>query len=331
MTFALKRADPAAEAVAAARRTILAERAGLDALDAALGAELGPPFRETVAAILGMRGRVIVTGVGKSGHVGRKIAATLASTGTPAHFVHAGEAGHGDLGMILSDDVVIALSWSGETPELAALIDYAARFSVRIVAITSEPGSALARAADPALVLPKAREACPNGLAPTTSSLMQLAVGDALAVALLEARGFSARDFRAFHPGGRLGAQLKLARDLMHAGEALPVISPEASIAAAVEAITAKGFGATLVVGEDGRLAGIVTDGDMRRALARKAVEGPVSGIMSAKPRTLPPDALAADALALMNEAKITAVVIVEDDRPLGLVHLHDLLRAGVA
>jgi arabinose-5-phosphate isomerase len=331
MTLALRRADPAAEAVAAARRTIVAERAGLDALDAALGAELGGPFRATVAAILGMRGRVVVTGIGKSGHIGRKIAATLASTGTPAHFVHAGEAGHGDLGMILSDDVVIALSWSGETPELAALIDYAARFSVRIVAITSEPGSALARAADPALVLPKAREACPNGLAPTTSSLMQLALGDALAVALLEARGFSARDFRAFHPGGRLGAQLKLARDLMHSGEALPVVAPGAAIAAAVEAITAKGFGATLVVDAEGRLAGIVTDGDMRRALARKAVDGPVSGIMSASPRTLPPDALAADALALMNEAKITAVVIVEDGRPLGLVHLHDLLRAGVA
>jgi arabinose-5-phosphate isomerase len=318
-------------ALASAARTLEAERAGLDAVARALRGDLGRAFEAAVDAIRTGRGRVIVAGIGKSGHVGRKIAATLASTGTPAHFVHAAEAGHGDLGMIAAEDVVLALSWSGETTELAALIDYAARFGVKLIAMSSEPRSTLARSADIVLALPKAKEACPNGLAPTTSSLMQLALGDALAVALLEARGFTARDFRRFHPGGRLGAQLKLARDLMHTGDELPVVRSGAPIAAAIETISAKGFGASFVVGADGKLAGIVTDGDLRRALARGTTTGAVDAIMTRGPKTLPPDALAADVLALMNGAKITVVAIVEDGRPLGLVHMHDLLRAGVA
>lgn len=320
--------DPVTTALAA----VAAERAGLYALHAALSDGLGPPLRAAVARILEGRGRVIVTGIGKSGHVGRKIAATLASTGTPAYFVHPAEAGHGDLGMIAPDDVVLALSWSGAVAELAPVIAYAARFGVTLVAMTSGVDSMLARAADIVLELPRAAEACPNGLAPTTSTTMQLALGDALAVALLAVRGFSARDFGIFHPGGRLGAGFKLVRDLMHAGAELPMVTLGTSVIEAIPLMTEKRFGCALVVDAHGRLAGIVTDGDLRRALAGGLTGGAVDAIMTRDPRTAPPDMLAAEALAAMQGPRpITVLAVVDDGTPVGLLHMHDLIKAGVA
>jgi arabinose-5-phosphate isomerase len=317
-------------AVASALRTLAAEREGLDALSAALSGGLGRGLQLAVALIGASKGRVIVTGMGKSGHVGRKVAATLASTGTPAYFVHPGEASHGDLGMIHTDDVVLALSWSGETAELADLLSYSRRFRIGLVAVTSEASSTLAREADIALVLPKAREACPNRLAPTTSTTMQMVLGDALALALLEARGFSARDFHVFHPGGRLGAQLRQARDVMHAGETLPLVDEGATIGEAIAAISQKGFGCAILVDGEGRLAGIITDGDLRRHAGR-AQDSPAASIMTRKPRVIAPDTFLAEALEMMETAKITALVVVEKRRPVGLVQFLDLLRKGVA
>src|SRR5215203_4490843 len=276
--------------IASALRTLATERDGLGTLMEAIGNGLGDAFAAAVDLIAAAHGRVIVTGMGKSGHIGRKIAATLASTGTPAYYVHPGEASHGDLGVIQPSDVIVALSWSGETTELSDLIAYAKRFRVGLVAITAHAGSTLGRQADVALVLPKAQEACPNGLAPTTSTTMQLALGDALAVALLEQRGFTAHDFRVFHPGGKLGAQLKLVRDVMHVGERLPLVSAGARMDAAIEEISRKGFGSVIVVNEDGTLAGIVTDGDLRRNLRPDLGTLPVEAIMSRKPRTIAPD-----------------------------------------
>lgn len=318
------------DAAASALRTVAAERAGLDALSAALADGLGAPFRASVDAILAARGRVIVAGMGKSGHVGRKIAATLASTGTPAYFVHPAEASHGDLGMIMAEDVILALSWSGETTELGALIDYAARFSVTLIAVTSETTSTLAQAADHALVLPKAGEACPNGLAPTTSTTIQMALGDALAVALLEARGFSARDFRVFHPGGKLGAGLRLVRDLMHVGAALPLVARDTLVSDAILTMSEKRFGCVIVTEADGRLAGIFTDGDLRRATVKKALGVRVDEVMTAGARTIAPDALAAEAMEMIEAGRFTVLIVAEAGRPVGILHLHDLLQAGV-
>jgi arabinose-5-phosphate isomerase len=323
--------DSLPDPVASALRTLATERDGLGVLVEAIGNGLGPPFVAAVDLIGRARGRVIVTGMGKSGHVARKIAATLASTGTPAHYVHPAEASHGDLGMVQPEDAIVALSWSGETTELADLIAYAKRFRVGVVAVTANAASTLARQADVALVLPKAQEACPNGLAPTTSTTMQLALGDALAVALLEQRGFTAHDFRVFHPGGKLGAQLKLIRDVMHTGERLPLVRLGATMDEAIVEISAKGFGSVVVVDDEGRLAGIVTDGDLRRNLRPDLGTLPVEAIMSRKPRTIAPDDLVAKALEVQESAKITALVVVEDGRPVGLVHYLDLLRIGVA
>jgi arabinose-5-phosphate isomerase len=320
-----------APAVASAVRTLATERDGLGVLIDAFAGRLGETFAEAVAVIAGAKGRIIVTGMGKSGHVGRKIASTLASTGTPAFYVHPGEASHGDLGMVRPDDVILALSWSGETTELSDLIAYAKRFRVSLVGVTSKPGSTLGAQADICLTLPQAKEACPNGLAPTTSTTMQIALGDALAVALLEGRGFSAQDFRVFHPGGRLGAQLKLVRDVMHVGERLPIIAVDAPMEAAVAEISAKGFGSVIVVNSDGTLAGIVTDGDLRRNLSPDLPTLPVSAVMTRTPRTVVSDTLVAKALEIQETAKITSLVVVEDRRPVGLVHFLDLLRAGVA
>lgn len=327
-------AAPAARgpAVQSALRTLELERAGLDALAAALDGPLGDALSGAVAAIAASEGRVIVTGMGKSGHVARKIAATLASTGAPAFYVHPGEASHGDLGMIQAQDVVLALSWSGETPELADLITYAGRFHIPLIALTSRAESALARAADIRLVLPAAEEACPNGLAPTTSTTMQLAMGDALAVALLEARGFTAQDFRVFHPGGRLGAKLILVRDLMHRADTLPLVPVGATMAQAVLEISAKGFGCVGVVDAKGALAGIVTDGDLRRHMRPDLMALPVDEVMTRAPRAVAPEALAAVALDMMNARKILALFVVDaQGAPCGLVHMHDLLRVGVA
>jgi arabinose-5-phosphate isomerase len=312
-------------------RTLDLEAAGLVALREAL--QDGPLGEATIAAVrlvLGRRGRVIVTGMGKSGHVGRKIAATLASTGTPAHFVHPGEASHGDLGMIMPEDVVLALSWSGETPELSSIIAYARRFRVALVGITSRADSPLAAASDHALVLPRVKEACPNGLAPTTSTTMQLALGDAFAMCLLEARGFSPTDFRVFHPGGKLGAQLLRARELMHHAGELPLLAGEAMLSQAILVMTSGRSGIGGVVDGAGRLVGVVTDGDLRRAFQKGFVDRPVHEAMTRNPLVAAPEDRAADLLELMNSRLITALFVVEEERPVGIVHLHDLLKVGV-
>jgi len=279
-------------------------------------------------------GRVVVSGMGKSGLIGRKIAATLASTGTPALFVHPAEASHGDLGMIVAGDAVLALSNSGETAELADLVAHARRFGLPLVGITARADSTLARAADVALILPRAAEACPMGLAPTTSTTMQVALGDALAVALLTRRGFTAADFRQIHPGGRLGARLRRVRDLMHTGDAMPLASPDMKMATALVRMTEKRFGCLGITDADGRLRGIITDGDLRRAMGPDLLDRSARDVMTPSPRTIGPDALAVEALHDMNahERPITALFVVDEaGRALGILHLHDLLRAGTA
>jgi arabinose-5-phosphate isomerase len=318
--------------VASAMRTLDAEIEGLRALQASLSYSLGEAFGESVAIIAQAPGRVVVTGIGKSGHVARKIAATLSSTGRPAFFLHPAEASHGDLGMVAAGDVVLALSWSGETPELRDVIHHCARFGLPLIAVTAERASALARAADITLVLPKSEEACPNRLAPTTSTTMQIAFGDALAVALLEARGFSAKDFRTFHPGGRLGAQLVTVRDLMLAGEQLPAVSSRATLSEAILAITQTRCGGVGVVDDEGMLVGAFTDGDLRRALAKADLAAPVIDHMNQSPVFVEPSALATEALREMNERErpILLLFACEAGRLVGAVHMHDLLRVGV-
>lgn len=319
------------EAIASAMRTIEIEQAGLASLGGALKGALGVAFAAAVETIAGAKGRVIVSGMGKSGHVGRKIAATMASTGTPAYFVHPGEASHGDLGMITQDDVVVALSWSGETAELRDVLQYATRFRVPVVAITSTVDSALGRAADVVLILPKVGEACPHGLAPTTSTTMQLALGDALSVALLESRKFTAGDFKRFHPGGKLGAVLAFVRDVMHVGDAVPLVPLGAKMSEALIVMTQKSFGCVGVVDEKGALIGVVTDGDLRRHMGPGLIEAPVEWIMSRSPRSIAPDDLAAGAMSEIQSRAITALFVVENGKPVGLVHIHDLLKLGIA
>jgi arabinose-5-phosphate isomerase len=275
----------------------------------------------------------VVTGMGKSGHVARKIAATLASTGTPAFYLHPGEASHGDLGMIAAGDVVLALSWSGETPELRDVIHYCKRFGMPLIAISSEAGSALAGEADVALVLPKAEEACPNGLAPTTSTTMQLAFGDALAIALLEARGFSAADFRDIHPGGRLGARLITVADLMATGADVPTLPQTATLSEAIFEITRGRYGGAAVVDPEDRLVGVFTDGDLRRALPTADLSALVVDHMTRAPVFVDPHLLATEALRVMNERPrpIMLIFVCAHDHLVGVVHMHDLLRAGIA
>ena len=311
-------------------RTLEAEAGGIAALTASMQDGLGPAFTAAVDMVRAARGRVIVTGMGKSGHVGNKIAATLSSTGTPAFFVHPAEASHGDLGMITRDDVIMALSWSGETVELKNLIDYSRRHRIGLIAVTVDPGSTLAKAADIVLTLPQAREACPHNLAPTTSSLMQLALGDALAIALLESRGFTALDFGALHPGGRLGAALKSVRDLMHSGAKIPLAPMGSAMSDALVEMTAKGFGCVGIL-DRGVLVGIITDGDLRRKMRPDLLETKVDAVMTRTPKTVRPDQLATEALEILNSSKITALFVVEASAPIGIIHLHDLLRAGVA
>ena len=312
--------------VEVAFRVIRAEIDGLQSLAAALD----DGFERAVAVCAAAHGRIIVTGIGKSGHVGRKIAATLASTGSPAQFIHPAEASHGDLGMITRDDVIMALSWSGETVELKNLIDYSRRHRIGLIAVTVDPGSTLAKAADIVLTLPQAREACPHNLAPTTSSLMQLALGDALAIALLESRGFTALDFGALHPGGRLGAALKSVRDLMHSGAKIPLAPMGSAMSDALVEMTAKGFGCVGIL-DRGVLVGIITDGDLRRKMRPDLLETKVDAVMTRTPKTVRPDQLATEALEILNSSKITALFVVEASAPIGIIHLHDLLRAGVA
>jgi len=317
--------------IASALRTLDTEREGLAALAAAMCDGLGPAFVDAVDTIRRAHGRLIVSGMGKSGHIARKIAATFASTGTPAFFVHAADASHGDLGMITTDDVMLVLSWSGETEELKSLIDYSRRFGIALIAVTVNAESTLGKAADIVLALPQAREACPHNLAPTTSSLMQLALGDALAIALLESRGFTPVDFGVFHPRGNLGAALKFIRDVMHPGAALPLIMRGALMSEAIVEMSAKGFGCVAVTDPDGKLAGVITDGDLRRHMGVDLLQATVDEIMTASPKTVRPDQLASEALQLLNAAKITALIVVDMERPVGIVHFHDLLRVGAA
>ncbi len=318
-------------AVQSALRTLEAEGGGIAAIEAALRSDLGEPFARAADLILGAKGRLIVTGLGKSGHIGRKIAATFASTGTPAFFVHAAEAGHGDLGMITTDDVVLALSWSGEQPEMKALITYATRFAIPLIAMTAERDSTLSQAADVALTLPKAREACPHNLAPTTSSLMMLALGDALAIALLEGRGFTSVDFSVLHPGGKLGAMLKHISDIMHTGAAVPLKPLGTRMSEALVEMTSKGFGCVGIVDVRGAVVGIVTDGDLRRHMGSDLMTALVDDVMTKNPKTIRGTLLASEALELLNASKITALIVTEANKPVGIVHMHDLLRAGVA
>jgi arabinose-5-phosphate isomerase len=313
-----------------ARAVLGTEAAGLRALAAALD----DSFTRAVDLLDGATGRIVVSGMGKSGHVARKIAATLASTGTPALFVHPAEASHGDLGMIIPGDVVLALSNSGETAELADLVAHTRRFGLKLIGITARGGSALASAADVALLLPAAAEACPMGLAPTTSTTMQVALGDALAVALLTRRGFTAGEFRQFHPGGKLGARLRRVRELMHAGEAVPLAPPDTKMDRALLLITEKRFGCLGIIDAAGRLVGIITDGDLRRAMGPDLLVRQAGEIMTSAPRTIGPEALAAEALHVMNarERPITTLFVVDTaGRPVGILHVHDLLRAGLA
>jgi arabinose-5-phosphate isomerase len=317
-----------------ARDVLSAEAAGL----LSLSASLGERFTAAVDRITAVPGRVVVTGMGKSGLIARKIAATLASTGTPALFVHPAEASHGDLGMIVKGDSVLALSNSGETAELADIVAHARRHGLPLVAITGRAESTLAKAADVALILPKAPEACPMGLAPTTSTTMQVALGDAIAVALLTRRGFTASDFHRIHPGGRLGARLMRVRDIMHAGDSLPLATPGTRMDAALVRMTEKRFGCLGITNEAGALIGIITDGDLRRAMGPGLLQRPAQEIMTASPRTIDAGALAVEALHAMNahQRPVTTLFVVDAEsdspgHPVGILHVHDLLRAGLS
>ncbi|WP_108513302.1 KpsF/GutQ family sugar-phosphate isomerase [Bradyrhizobium algeriense] len=318
-------------AIASALKTLEAEAEGVRALAAALAADLGSAFGEAVKLILNTSGRLIVTGLGKSGHIGRKISATFASTGTPAFFVHAAEASHGDLGMITDSDVILALSWSGEQQEMKNLINYASRFEIPLIVMTANEHSTLGKAADIVLALPKAREACPHNLAPTTSSLMLLSLGDALAIALLQSRGFTSVDFSVLHPGGKLGAMLKHARDLMHVGDTMPLKPLGTSMAEALIEMSSKGFGCVGIVDSCGDIVGIITDGDLRRHMRADLTNAGVEDVMTKNPKTITADFLAGEILQMLNASKITAVYVADAAKPVGIVHIHDLLRIGVA
>jgi len=327
----------ASDAIALARGVLSTEQAGLAALSDALDADtsgLGTHFSAAVDRIAASPGRVVVSGIGKSGHVGRKIQATLASTGTPSFFLHPSEASHGDLGMVQKDDIVLMLSHSGETPELADIVAYARRFDIFLMAMTSNAGSTLGRAADLCLCLPVASEACPMGLAPTTSSVMQLALGDALSIALLDRRRFSASDFGVFHPGGHLGASLRSVQALMHRGDAMPLGTAATPLSAVILEMTRKAFGCMGVLDDDGTLIGLITDADLRKAIERDLNHTTAAEVMNPAPMTAAPDILAAEALRLMNQRSrpVTSLFVLDTARrPLGIVHIHDLLRAGVA
>ncbi len=314
--------------LATGRRVIAAEAAALTTL----GAGLGSGFAEAVELILNATGRVIVSGMGKSGHIARKIAATLASTGTPAQFVHPAEASHGDMGMLTKGDVVLVLSNSGETPELADVVAHTRRFHIPLIGVASRSDSTLLRQSDVRLLLPPAEEACGSGIVPTTSTTMTLALGDALAIALMEHREFTPENFRDFHPGGKLGARLSKVSDLMHRNDALPLVGMETPMSDTLLTISQKGFGVVAVLDDDHRLAGIVTDGDLRRHMDG-LLDHVAGDVMTRDPRTIGPDALAEEAVALMNEHKITCLFVVDpagSARVAGLIHIHDCLRAGL-
>ncbi|MFS4438265.1 KpsF/GutQ family sugar-phosphate isomerase [Paracoccaceae bacterium GXU_MW_L88] len=328
------------DALSAPHRAIARGIDALRAMDADLEGALGASFVQARDLALAAEGHVIVVGVGKSGHIGGKLAATFASTGTPAFFVHPTEASHGDLGMIRKGDVLILLSWSGETKELSDIIAYAGRFSIPMIGITAGADSMLAKAADVSLLLPRVEEACPHNLAPTTSTLQQMAIGDALAIALLEARGFSADDFRGFHPGGKLGARLASVSDLMVSGDDLPLIDDAANVYDGLAKITEKGKGIVGITDHAGKLAGVITDGDIRRHLESHASGSmkdvlwntKASEIMTKQPQIIAPNRPAATALAQMESRRISSIFVVDEAGvPVGLVTFLRLLQAGVA
>lgn len=326
-------------ALAAALHAIEITKTGVAALEeAALQGPLGEAIDKAIGIIAEGKGRLIVTGIGKSGHIARKLAATFSSTGTAAYYVHPTEAGHGDLGMVDSTDVILALSWSGETTELAVVLAFAKRFDVPVVALTAGAESTLAAAADVALILPRVREACPHNLAPTTSTVLQLAIGDAIAMGVMVRRGFSETDFHIFHPGGKLGSQLRRVSEIMHK-ESLPLIAHNSRMTDAILAISSGGFGVVGVVDETGCLSGVVTDGDLRRfvhsdlgpQLSPAKLETPVTSVMTRNPITVGPQIFAAEALDLLQNRKISVLFVVEDQKPVGVLHTLDLLRIGVA
>ena len=310
--------------LAAAREVIAREVEGLEAVSKALDKD----FLTLVERIAALKGRVIVSGMGKSGHIARKIAATMASTGTPAHFVHPSEASHGDLGVITSDDLVICLSNSGETHELRDIIAYTRRFSIPLVALVRRDASVLVEAADMAFVLPAIPEASPTG-APTTSPTMMLAFGDALAIALLEHKGFTRDDFGVYHPGGKLGSQFLRVSALMHKAQELPLVKSTQRMKEVLLVMTSRRFGCAGVT-ENGKLVGIITDGDLRRHIEKDLIRMTARQVMTKNPVTTTPNALAAEALGVMNSKSITALFVLEKQAPVGIIHIHDLLRAGV-
>jgi len=317
--------------IVSALRTIETEQAGLTALLEKLDNGMGELFEEACSIIREIKGRVIVTGVGKSGHISTKLAATLASTGTPAFFVHPAEANHGDLGMIARDDVVIALSWSGETTELKGVLAYTSRFQIPLIAITRNRKSALGREATVCLELPRVPEACPNGLAPTTSTIMQMALGDALAVALLESKGFSADDFGIYHPGGSLGAKLNRVEDVMHIEDAIPLVPQNTAMPEAIMKLSEKRFGCVGITNQDGKLVGIFTDGDLARNLDKDFRTMVVDELMTRNPKTIAPQALVTSAMGMLDSSHISALIVTDENTmPVGIIHLHDLLRTGV-
>jgi arabinose-5-phosphate isomerase len=318
-------------ALASAHTAIETTLEGIVALRSTLtSGDLGVQFVQAIELLKSVSGRLIVAGVGKSGHIARKLAATFASTGTPAYFVHPTEASHGDLGMISAEDAILALSWSGETPEFANLVTYAHRFNVPLLAITSSKDSTLAKAAKVALVLPRIREACPHNLAPTTSATLQLIVGDALAVTLLAEKGFTAHDFSVLHPGGKLGAQLKYVRDLMHQGKDLPLAPVGTMMSEGIIRMSQAGFGILGIIDGKGELVGVISDGDLRRNMSANLMDLRVEAVMTSNPVVIAADELASKALEALQRHKIGALLVVEERKPLGILHFHDLLRAGL-
>lgn len=277
------------------------------------------------------KGRIIITGMGKSGHIGRKIAASLASTGTPSFFVHPAEASHGDLGMITEDDVVIAISNSGESRELIDILNYCKRFGIKLIAITKNPESSLAKAGDIILELPNNGEACPLGLAPTNSTTATLVLGDILTVGMIERKGFSKEDFNDRHPGGKLGSILKRVSDLMHTGQEMPILDENSNMQAVLLEMTSKRLGCVGFINQTGELTGILTDGDLRRCLSAKILEEKASDLMTRNPKTISPNAMTAEALKIMHDKKITNLFVLQDKKPIGVIHIHDLLNNGVA
>lgn len=313
--------------IAEGQKTLQIEIEGLQKLAKNLDAS----FSQAVELLKNCTGRLIVSGMGKSGHVGRKMAATFASTGTPCFFVHPGEASHGDLGMVTEDDVVIALSNSGETKELSDVLAFCKRFSIPLIGITSKENSTVAKQSDILLLLADTPEACPNGQAPTTSTTMTMALGDALAVALMKRKGWKNTDFKKFHPGGKLGQMLLKVSDLMHGGDKLPLVDETATMKDALLVMSAKNFGRTGVINNTGDLVGFVSDGDLRRHMGDDLLNKPVSEVMNANPKSVSPDILAAEALAIMNNSAITDLMVVDGTKPVGILRLHDIMKAGIA